>query len=135
MPYLLSGYRGNVDAEDLFSNPLLWTWANILFFGIIGMVVDFSGSRFVSALRSRPLLYLGSISYALYMFHYPLLAFIKPRLVAFLGPDLYWLAMLLTGVLIIGLPHLSKVYLERPILSLKDRFPVRLSDKSFQVAG
>ncbi len=42
---------------------------------------------------------------------------------ALFGPDLHWLGVIVMIGLLIGLPHLSKVLVEQPILKLKDRFP------------
>lgn len=123
IPYLVQGYRQTPGPAELFSSPLIWTWANLLFFGIIGLIVLYPRNRISAFLRSRPLVYLGSISYAMYVFHYPLLSFIKPRVMALCGPDLQWLGVALMILILVGLPHLSRELLERPILALKDRFP------------
>lgn len=123
LPYLVSGYLHGSGPEVLFANPMLTTWANILFFGLIGLLLVNSGKPGLALLKSRPFAYIGSISYAIYLFHFPILAFVKPRLYSWFGADLHWLAALTTLFLIIALPHCSRQFLERPILTLKDRSP------------
>lgn len=122
-PYLYRGFTDGVGAADVFAEPLLWTWADIFFFGVIGLVVTYTNSPLLALLRVRPLLYLGSISYAVYMFHFPILSYVKPRLENWLGDDFGWLSAIVTAALIVGLSHLSRECLERPILSLKSRIP------------
>lgn len=120
VPYLVIGYQETPGPEHFFGHPFLPSWFNLFYFGLVGILVMSSGRPLFSGLRSRTMIYLGSISYAIYMFHFPILAFVKPRLVGWLGPELYWLAILLTLFLIIFLPHMSRQYLERPFLRLKN---------------
>lgn len=124
-PYIIHGYQQTPGPHALFSDPLIWTWASLLFFGIIGLIVLFPRNPYSAFLRSPPLVYLGSISYAMYAFHYPLLTFIKPRVMAACGADLQWLGVAIMVLILVGLPHLSLVLMERPILALKNRFPTR----------
>lgn len=121
-PYLIEGYRDTPGPQELFGDPLLWTEAAVFFFGAIGLIVMFPGNRVSAFLRTRPLVYAGSVSYALYVFHMPLLSFIKPRIFKWCGPDYEWLATLLTVLVIWALVHASRQFLERPVLKLKDRF-------------
>ncbi len=123
-PYMQDGYVNAAPGPiELLAGHLLWTWADLLFFGIIGLIVLYPKNPYSAFLRSRVLSYLGSISYAMYISHMPLLYFIKPRVMAALGPDLHWLGIIVMIGILVGLPHLSKVLVERPILKLKDRFP------------
>lgn len=127
-PYIIDGYQQTPGPAELFGDPLIWTWANLLFFGIIGLIVLYPRNPYSAFLRTAPLVYLGSISYAMYVFHYPILTFIKPRVMAAFGPDLAWAGVIVMVALLVGLPHLSRQFLERPILALKDRFPNRTRD-------
>lgn len=125
-PYVIGGYSGVAPGPvELLSSPLLWTWMDLLFFGIIGLIILFPKNPYTAILRTRVLGYFGSISYAMYISHLPLLHFIKPHVMAGLGPDLHWLGVIVMIVLLVGLPHLSKVLVEQPILKLKHRFPNR----------
>jgi peptidoglycan/LPS O-acetylase OafA/YrhL len=74
----------------------------------------------------QPLLYLGKISYGLYVFHLGALAFAERILVPTLRPvTVYALAVDSAGLLItIGLAHLSYRYFEKTFLLWKERFTV-----------
>lgn len=128
-PYIIKGYQQTPGAEELFNDPLIWSWANLLFFGIIGLIVLYPKNPYSAFLRTPFLVYLGSISYAMYVFHYPLLTFIKPRVLAWCGPELAWLGIVIMVIILVGLPHLSRQLLERPVLALKDRFPNKMDTK------
>lgn len=125
LPYLIQGYRDTPGPAELFADPLLWTDASLISFGVLGLIVSFPGSRAAAFLRSAPFAYLGSVSYALYVFHMPLLHFIKPKIYALCGPDLELLGFTLTAALLWGLVHASRELLERPFLKLKDRLAPR----------
>ena len=43
---------------------------NLWYFALVGLVVAFAGDRRLAPLRDRRLVYLGSISYGLYLYHY-----------------------------------------------------------------
>ncbi|MDP9141036.1 MAG: acyltransferase [Pseudomonadota bacterium] len=122
-PYIVRGYIVTPGPAELLGSPLLWTWTNLLFFGLIGLIVVNPGNRPSAFLRTRLFAYFGSISYALYVFHMPLLYYVKPHVMALFGPDLHWLGVIATLGVLIGTPHLSKVLVEKPILKFKDRFP------------
>ena len=62
-------------------------------------------------LSLRPMIALGKISYPLYLWHWPLLAFERIREGGGLGPPLRWALILIA----IGLAHLTYVYIEKPI--------------------
>ena len=73
---------------------------------------------------TRPLIYLGKISFGLYIFHYTLLAVVaaaakKTHLAASLQ---LLLTYVVTVSLAIVLASLSYRYFERPFLFFKDRF-------------
>jgi len=93
---------------------------------------------FVNRFLSHPrVVYVGTISYGIYIFHVPIGHFVTNELVApwwypldfdSWGPfsflkDCMWMVLLpLLSVLSIGVAALSSRYVERPILKLKDRF-------------
>src|SRR5262249_19194906 len=96
---------------------------NILVFdvaaaGLIALLVVQSGHLLLAPLRLRPLTYLGTISYGIYMYH---------NLVRYLymGPDrrewtLAW--TLAYFAITLAVAAASWRFLEEPILGLKDRF-------------
>lgn len=122
MPHLLQGYRYGVGPSDVFYDPLLVTSFVFIYFGVVGFAVTQQGSRWLWLFRMPLLTYLGGISYALYMYHYPVLVFIEPQIAEFFAPGLEWLSAVLAVLLIVGLAHASGVILERPFLLLKRRF-------------
>jgi peptidoglycan/LPS O-acetylase OafA/YrhL len=101
---------------------------NLVFFAIVGLSVLHAGHRWLGVLRDRRLVYLGQISYGLYLYHH--IVFVlwddfaaKHRLGSHIGYDLLKLA----GSFAIA--GLSYRYIERPILSLKDRFRYQAPDQ------
>ena len=100
---------------------------NLIFSAAIGVVILNAGTRWLGALRSRPLVYLGTISYGLYLYHIPVMHMMEMvfrkfgRGAAFDGTrPLYRTLLELTVSLVIA--HLSWTLFERPLLRLKDRF-------------
>jgi peptidoglycan/LPS O-acetylase OafA/YrhL len=68
-------------------------------------------------LRTQPLAWFGRISYALYLWHYPVRAFICPDN----GARSIW-RVLLTAIISVGIAALSFYLIEKRFLRLKDRF-------------
>lgn len=95
---------------------------NLLFACLIGLMVLGSGSAALALLRTRPIVYLGQISYGLYLYH-ALVYFV----VFVTAQKLGFGASLGRDAVAFGLTFLSAAVswrcLERPLLSLKDRFP------------
>ena len=103
---------------------------NVLFFGLIGIVILNAGRDWLGFLRWRPLVYFGTISYGLYLYHVPVrfafeVAFRKVGIVhAFDGSrPLYRSILELTVSIIVA--SLSWRLIEKPILGLKSRFGYR----------
>ena len=55
------------------NSALLVGFANILFMGLIGWLIQEAGRPWSAPLRCRPLVYLGTISYGLYLYHFPVI--------------------------------------------------------------
>ncbi len=95
----------------------------LVYFGIAGFVIAFPGGVAARTLSTPALVYLGSISYAVYMFHVPIEGiFIKATGHALATNGLmvktaYWIAIL-------GAAHLSKIFIENRFNALKHRYPV-----------
>jgi peptidoglycan/LPS O-acetylase OafA/YrhL len=103
-----------------------------LYAGIIGLVVIHSGSRWLAPLRFRGLVYLGQISYGLYLYHYVVYWIIDgchqpPRSHRIAQP---WTtqAVKLTASLAVAVA--SWHLIERPILRWKDRFRYRAESRA-----
>jgi peptidoglycan/LPS O-acetylase OafA/YrhL len=109
---------------------------SILSASLVGVCVLWSGNRsFVfRALRSKPSIYLGTLSYVMYLIHMPVYVFFQLMVLKYLGKGsaivldtnngLLLLLAILTTVCTVILAGLSWKYFETPILRLKDRrFP------------
>jgi peptidoglycan/LPS O-acetylase OafA/YrhL len=92
---------------------------NLFYFALIGLVALFAGCRALAPLRLGVLVYLGQISYGIYMYHYPVYWLLdggRFRTDRAIGWDV--LKVTLTLALAVASWHL----VERPILGLKERF-------------
>ncbi len=96
---------------------------NLLWLGLIDVVLQSAGRRSMRLLRLPPLARLGQISYGLYLYHFPVLAIMLDiaRGLGFMG-KLYALKIL-SIVLSIALASLSWRFIERPLLALRYRHP------------
>jgi peptidoglycan/LPS O-acetylase OafA/YrhL len=111
--------------RGVFQYPLTTTgWALILLAVLHGRLAP-------RWLRARPLVYLGRISYGLYVFHMLCIAVTANVLRRFGQPPL-WLHVALSLVLTTVLAALSYQILERPFLLLKERFTRVLSRPDFR---
>jgi len=78
---------------------------------------------FVRFLEIRPARYLGKISYGLYVYHFPIIWFVAQTTERyFKDPYLKPMNALIALVTTVIVASLSYYLMERPILSLKDRF-------------
>jgi peptidoglycan/LPS O-acetylase OafA/YrhL len=91
--------------------------ASVLFAGVIGSCVLWSGHWSLSPLRISVLVWAGTVSYALYLTHAPVLMFSSPVLARLgIGSDWQWP---LTLALVAVVPILSWVCVERPVARLR----------------
>jgi len=94
---------------------------NLVFFALVGLTVLHAGDPRLFWLRDARLVYLGSISYGLYLYHHFIFEICKYYERAFgLSPGLFWDLVKLAASVSVAM--LSWQLFERPILSLKDRF-------------
>ena len=100
---------------------------NVLFFGLIGVVILNVGREWLAFLRSRPLVYLGTISYGLYLYHIPVL-FAVEAVFRKLGSGHSFDASrpmfrsIIELTVSITVASLSWRFIEKPVLGLKSRF-------------
>jgi peptidoglycan/LPS O-acetylase OafA/YrhL len=94
----------------------------VLYTGIIGLVALHAGRRGLAPLRLGPLVFLGQISYGLYLYHYPVYWFLDGGKFAYDQPP-GTMALKLAASLAVA--TLSWYLIERPLLGLKDRFAYR----------
>jgi peptidoglycan/LPS O-acetylase OafA/YrhL len=124
--YLVEGYSGALGAvpPDVDYHPALAAAFALLYFGIVGLVLTAAAPRLRRLLEARALVWLGGLSYAMYMFHVPLLNVMRGigRRLDLFGPEIW---NLLAIPVIVLAAYLSQRFLEQPILRFKHRFPVR----------
>jgi peptidoglycan/LPS O-acetylase OafA/YrhL len=107
-------------AWPLISSSLNTLRICVLYFGVVGLLLCYSGHALLRPLRDRRLCYLGQISYGLYLYH-PFV-FTACTLIHFaLGLDGSWWIDALKVAVCIGVAALSWAFVERPLLALKDR--------------
>jgi peptidoglycan/LPS O-acetylase OafA/YrhL len=99
---------------------------NVFFFGLIGMVILNAGHRWLGLLRCRALVYLGTISYGLYLYHLPVMFAIDALFRKLYGhgfglsrPLLLAMIELTVSIMVAAV---SWRLIEKPILGLKTRF-------------
>jgi peptidoglycan/LPS O-acetylase OafA/YrhL len=93
---------------------------NLLAAALITAAATFQGNPATAFLRLKPLVFLGQISYGLYLYHYPLYWLID-RCQFRYGDDLTNWATKLGATLLVATA--SWFLIEQPILQLKNRFP------------
>lgn len=100
------------------------TIASLASFALVALVTCSINHPLLAPLRMAPLVYLGTISYGLYIYHYPIVMS-SQAICRYLGvrpgPVLWGTEALLTLAAAVASWHL----IEKPILRLKDRVPYR----------
>ena len=113
---------------------------NALFFGLIGVVILNAGRGWLVFLRSRLLVYLGTISYGLYLYHIPVL-FAVEAMFRKLGSGHSFDARrplfrsIIELTVSITVASLSWRFIEKPVLGLKGRFHYRVEPDAAVAEG
>ena len=96
---------------------------NLLWLGLIDVVLQNAGGASTRLLRLPPLARLGQMSYGLYLYHFPVLAIMLDiaRGLGFMGK--VYPVKIMSIILSIGLASLSWRFIEGPLLALKHRHP------------
>jgi peptidoglycan/LPS O-acetylase OafA/YrhL len=98
---------------------------NVLWFGLVGLTVCLSGSYLVAWMRHPALRGLGTVSYGLYLYHFPILLLSIDLAKRWNDTGrLSWREPLALG-LCLAVAWLSWLVFERPILGWKERFRYR----------
>ena len=79
---------------------------------VIAAVVCVPDGPMAKALSNRPLVWLGTISYGVYLWHYPVFVFVDNERTGLAGPSL----LLLRTVVTLGLASASFYLVERPVI-------------------
>ncbi len=108
------------------------TVASLTSFALVAMLVCHAGHPVFAPLRIAPLVYLGTISYGIYLYHHPIvqISFTLKRLFGVGMTPALWST---EGVLTLTAAVASWHLIERPILRLKDRVPYRQAAVESQV--
>ena len=105
------------------------TAASLGSFALVALVVANEGHRVLGPLRVRPMVYLGTISYGIYLYHHPIVQMsgsLGDSLGLPAGPALVAMDIGLTLIVAMASWHL----IERPILRFKDRLPYQVEAAS-----
>ncbi|ODU00623.1 MAG: hypothetical protein ABS79_03000 [Planctomycetes bacterium SCN 63-9] len=94
---------------------------NAAFFSLIGLIVLNAGHWSLGWLRGRFVVYLGTISFGIYLYHHILMKYTEEYFVSAGRPITFGVEAMEFGASFV-LAMLSWKYLEEPILALKDRF-------------
>jgi peptidoglycan/LPS O-acetylase OafA/YrhL len=94
---------------------------NLFYFAVVGLVVLSAGSRSLAPLRWRPLGYIGLISYGLYLYHDIVFSIANYSGAERGLGDRWWFEPIKLAAPF-AVAAASWHFIERPILSLKDRF-------------
>jgi peptidoglycan/LPS O-acetylase OafA/YrhL len=94
---------------------------NALFFAIVGLIVLHAGNRSLAWLRDRRLVYLGTISYGIYLYHHFIFEIWKLYERHYGWPSNMLCDFVKLGASI-ALAALSWKFIEQPVLLLKHRF-------------
>ncbi|HEY2156666.1 MAG TPA: acyltransferase, partial [Isosphaeraceae bacterium] len=95
--------------------------ASALFAAVIGLVVINQGKRALAPLRARLIVYLGTISYGIYLYHIAAQV-CGDAIVSRLGLPRGVSRAAVSPALVLGVSAASWAWLEKPCLRLKDRF-------------
>lgn len=124
-PFVIAGYQVLDEKKMFFTYPLASVifGFNLVFVSVI-LTIVLNRQSLLTRLFSHPgLVYLGSISFAIYMFHSPLLgAYENLMRGRGMGRTLWLDAVFVLAV--IGAAHCSREWLEQPFNRLKDRLPL-----------
>lgn len=118
--------RLNNDYDSPFVSTIGFSLVDLTCALVLAFVVSSPKGRLADALRWAPLVYIGQISYGLYLFHYPVGMVVRSALGRYLPvSEGGTLNLIVSVVLSIVLAGLSWRFFESRVLRLKDRFSNR----------
>lgn len=116
---------GNNNLKGNFIGQYKYTFIALLFSGLIGMIAyDESNiiKYLIRILETSWLKYLGTISYGLYLFHYPIHVIYDQIAIKLEIKDHLILGLSIQLFLTFITSHFSWLYFEKPLLKLKNKF-------------
>jgi peptidoglycan/LPS O-acetylase OafA/YrhL len=121
---------GNLEISTSFGYPIFLRLGYKAFWGYTALnylftILIYGVARqgwFVRVLESRPMAYLGKISYGLYVYHFPIQWFVTVPFGISVAAPFSLFTLLISLGLTVAVASLSYHFLERPLIDLKDRF-------------
>jgi peptidoglycan/LPS O-acetylase OafA/YrhL len=101
--------------------------------GCIGIVQAMSGRQWLAILRWQPLVQLGTISYGLYLYHWIIYDYLDTGIKFALNVGDPWWLDVLKVLLSLAAAIASWIWIEKPILRLKDRVSYAAPQNELQV--
>ena len=126
--YIATGEIGTISSLGypiLLPNgyQFIWGYTLLNYFFAVTIYSVVKHGLFNRFLESPPLRYLGKISYGLYVYHFPVIWFsIRVRDFGVVDPFAKPVIALISFIGTLLVASLSYLYLEKPLLNLKDRF-------------
>lgn len=118
--YLITVY-GNINPDNMIMGTFGYSMTAMAFSSILYRLLASSSIKFYKFTIASPLIYLGKISYSIYLFHIPVFLTIGKLLSSFTNVPRYAIGLYsLSAILLIS--SFSYFLIERPILSLKRYF-------------
>lgn len=131
LPYLIAGYRYHLPPNSSERTIEVAAFC-LVYSALIVAAVRWSGHSLFAGLRLGGLVYLGRISFAVYMYHLPI-GYLT--MVAWNeGLISRWESRILMVVLSLVAAHFSYVFVERRVMALKTRFSYRKGTPEMETA-
>jgi peptidoglycan/LPS O-acetylase OafA/YrhL len=123
--YILPNYR-SATVLNLHFQDTTWLVLQfaVLFAALVACIRLMQGMPALRVLRSKPLIWFGSRSYAIYMFHQPVQGLMERLAERHSWP--HSVNALLTVALTLALAHLSFAYIESRVVRFRRRFPLNV---------
>lgn len=133
------GYPESVTRRTPLGDALQFASCNLASAGLLGIFLLVGSSSWKSVVTPTPLIFLGKISYGLYLYHVLFFRWVVPRIHFETWMHLsqwegMWLRAFVAGGMAVVFSYLSRQYLEEPFLRLKDMLPRLVSQVQLPVA-
>lgn len=119
--------EGHKQATD---HPLFTTFVSLAYFGLVGAILCLIGTRWTAPLRFRPLIWIGTVSYGLYLYHWIIYELLDTVFKFGRGYQDPWWLDILKVALTFGAATVSWYLIELPISRQKERFSYKCTDPS-----